>query len=283
MRAGQHRYRLLLGHRRQRPARQRYHREWRPWLLHSGRAGWAPGTNQRDRDTRRQHRDRVLDGADLPEQRHRDRIHGHHQSRRLHLYDYRRGYLRDHRPDRRDYLLDHRHHHHYHRPRHHRHLRAQHPAGDGRARRVPRADFTDGNSGDQQLTATDNTATGAGWHITVSATTFTTGPRSLPNTGAVDFTGSVSSSVAGTAPTATCVGTCTLPTDTSTYPVVMTTAVSSPTAYTVYDTAASTGEGVMTIGGSTAANPIGWWVQVPAATYAGLYTSTVTLQVVSGP
>jgi len=141
----------------------------------------------------------------------------------------------------------------------------------------------DGNSGDQQLTATDNTATGAGWHITVSATTFTTGPRSLPNTGAVDFTGSVSSSVAGTAPTATCVGTCTLPTDTSTYPVVMTTAVSSPTAYTVYDTAASTGEGVMTIGGSTAANPIGWWVQVPAATYAGLYTSTVTLQVVSGP
>ena len=63
----------------------------------------------------------------------------------------------------------------------------------------------------------------------------------------------------------------------------MTTAGSSPTAYTVYDTSASTGEGVMTIGGSSAANPIGWWVQVPAAAYAGTYTSTVTLQVVSGP
>jgi hypothetical protein len=141
----------------------------------------------------------------------------------------------------------------------------------------------DGNSGDQQLTATDNTATGAGWHITVSATTFTTGPKSLPNAGAVDFTGSVSSSLAGTAPSATCVGSCTLPTDTTTYPVVMATAVSSPSVYTVYDTAAGTGEGVMIIGGSAAANPIGWWVQVPASTSAGSYTSTVTLEVVSGP
>jgi alpha-tubulin suppressor-like RCC1 family protein len=141
----------------------------------------------------------------------------------------------------------------------------------------------DGNSGDQQLTATDNTATGAGWHITVSATTFTTGPKSLPNAGAVDFTGSVSSSLASTAPSATCVGSCTLPTDTTTYPVVMATAVSSPSVYTVYDTAAGTGEGVMIIGGSAAANPIGWWVQVPASTSAGSYTSTVTLQVVSGP
>jgi len=141
----------------------------------------------------------------------------------------------------------------------------------------------DGNSGDQQLTATDNTATGAGWHITVSATTFTTGPKSLPNTGAVDFTGSLSSSLAGTAPTATCVGACALPTDTTTYPVVMATEVSSPTVYTVYDTSVSTGEGVMTIGGSSAAHPIGWWVQVPASAYAGSYTSTVTLEVISGP
>jgi hypothetical protein len=63
----------------------------------------------------------------------------------------------------------------------------------------------------------------------------------------------------------------------------MTTAVSAPAVYTVYDTAVSTGEGVMTIGGSSAANPIGWWVQVPAAAYAGVYTSTVTLEVISGP
>jgi alpha-tubulin suppressor-like RCC1 family protein len=141
----------------------------------------------------------------------------------------------------------------------------------------------DPNSADQQLTATDTTATGAGWHITVSATTFTTGPKSLPDTGAVDFTGSVSNALAVTAPTATCVGSCTPPTDTTTYPVVMATAVSLPAVYTVYDSAVGTGEGVMTIGGSGAANPIGWWVQVPANAYAGVYTSTVTLDVVSGP
>jgi len=61
------------------------------------------------------------------------------------------------------------------------------------------------------------------------------------------------------------------------------TAASSPTLYKVYNATSGTGEGVMTIGGSSAANPIGWWVQVPASAYAGSYTSTVTLEAVSGP
>jgi hypothetical protein len=143
--------------------------------------------------------------------------------------------------------------------------------------------IVDGTAGDQQLTATDQTGTGAGWHVTVSATTLTTGTRSLPNAGAFTFTGSVISSAAATAPTAACVSSCTLPADSSTYPVVMTTAASSPTIYTVYDTPVNTGEGVMTLGGSTAANPIGWWVSIPASAYAGVYTSTATLEVISGP
>jgi hypothetical protein len=140
----------------------------------------------------------------------------------------------------------------------------------------------DAVAGDQQLTATDNTGTD-GWHIAISATTFTTGTYTLPDTAAADFTGSVTSSLASTAPTVTCVGSCTLPTDTSTYPVAITTAPSAPANYTVYDTAAATGENVMIIGGSTAANPIGWWVQAPASTRAGTYTSTVTLQIISAP
>ncbi len=137
-------------------------------------------------------------------------------------------------------------------------------------------------SADQQLTATDNTSTGAGWHITISATTFTSGANSLPNTGAVNFTGSVSS-ITSSAPSVACVGSCTLPTNTATYPVVINTAVSSPAAFTIYDTSAATGLGVMTIGGSAAANPAGWWVKVPASARAGSYTSTVTLTMVSGP
>ena len=141
----------------------------------------------------------------------------------------------------------------------------------------------DAVAGDQQLTATDNTGSGAGWHVTLSATTFTTGPKSLPNTGTVNFNGSLISPLASTAPSATCVTSCTLPTDTTTYPVAITTAVSAPTAFTVYDTAAATGLGVMTIGGSTAANPIGWWVNVPASVFTGTYTSTVTLSILTGP
>ena len=48
----------------------------------------------------------------------------------------------------------------------------------------------DGNSPDQQLTVNDTTGTGAGWHITVSATTFTTGTHTLPDTGRLSVTGS---------------------------------------------------------------------------------------------
>jgi alpha-tubulin suppressor-like RCC1 family protein len=141
----------------------------------------------------------------------------------------------------------------------------------------------DAVSGDQQLTATDNTGTGAGWNVTVSATTFTNGTHTLPNSAVLIFSGSLSSPASTTAPTAACATSCTLPTDTTTYPVAITTAASSPTTYKIYDTSTSTGEGVITIGGSAAANPIGWWVQVPASVYTGSYTSTVTLSVVSGP
>lgn len=108
------------------------------------------------------------------------------------------------------------------------------------------------------------------------------GGHALPNTGAVDLTGSISS-IASTAPSAICVGCCTPPTDTTTYPVVINTANSSPPAFTIYGTSAATGKGVVIIGGSSAAHPIGWWIQVPAATRAGSYTSSVTLDVVSGP
>jgi hypothetical protein len=135
----------------------------------------------------------------------------------------------------------------------------------------------------QQLTVTDATGTGAGWHVTVSATTFTNGAHVLPNTGALDVNGSTSSIASTAAPTATCAGACTLPTNTTTYPVAITTAASSPASFTVYDTSAATGLNSMVLGGSAAANPIGWWVPVPASAFAGSYTSTLTLTLVSGP
>ena len=63
----------------------------------------------------------------------------------------------------------------------------------------------------------------------------------------------------------------------------ITTAASSPTPATVYDVSAGSGLGPVTLGGHSAANPVGWWINVPANARAGSYTSTVTVAVVSGP
>lgn len=138
---------------------------------------------------------------------------------------------------------------------------------------------------DQALTVNDATGSGAGWHITTSATTFTSGTNTFPDPGTFVFTGSVSSVTATTAPTASCVvaGQCTLPTDTTTYPVAITTAATSPTPVTTYDASATTGLGQILIGGSTQPNPVGWWVNVPGSARAGTYTSTITMEIISGP
>jgi hypothetical protein len=141
----------------------------------------------------------------------------------------------------------------------------------------------DSTSGDQQFSLSDQSGSGAGWHITIAGTTFTNGTHTLPNSGTFVFTGSLSSITATTAPTATCVTSCTPPIDTTSYPVAITTAASSPTPATVYDVSAGSGIGPMTLGGHTAANPVGWWTKVPANATAGSYTSTVTVAVVSGP
>jgi hypothetical protein len=141
--------------------------------------------------------------------------------------------------------------------------------------------IVDTTASDQQLTATDATGSGAGWHITTSATTFTSGGNTLPDTGTFSF-GSATSVTSISAPTASCVSTCTLPTNSTTYPVAITTAL-APTAVTIYDTSATTGVGAILIGGSTNPNPAGWWVTVPGSTVPGTYTSTITMQIISGP
>ena len=78
-----------------------------------------------------------------------------------------------------------------------------------------------------QLTVNDSSGIGSGWNLTVSATTFSSGSHILPDTGGLDFNGSTSS-LAGAAPSAACVGSCVLPVDTTTYPVAIDTAASSP-------------------------------------------------------
>jgi hypothetical protein len=84
--------------------------------------------------------------------------------------------------------------------------------------------------------------------------------------------------------TATCVGgSCTLPTNATTYPVAITTAPAASTPSVIYDTTAGTGLGQILIGGSAQPNPVGWWVNVPASAISGSYISTITMAVISGP
>jgi hypothetical protein len=119
--------------------------------------------------------------------------------------------------------------------------------------------------------------------VTVSATTFTSGANTLANAGTFLTNGSITAEAATTAPIAACSAatTCVLPANTTTYPVAITTAASSPTPVTIYDTSAGTGLGSITIG--IGANPVGWWVNVPSNARSGTYTTTVNLQVLSGP
>ena len=131
------------------------------------------------------------------------------------------------------------------------------------------------------FTVNDATGSGAGWNVNVSATNFTTGTKSLASAGSLAFTGSVGSVTSTTAPDGTCgAGTCTAPVNTTTYPVNITTAASSPTPVKIFDTAANSGMGTILVGAS---NPTSWWLNVPANTYAGTYTSTITWQLTSAP
>jgi hypothetical protein len=146
--------------------------------------------------------------------------------------------------------------------------------------------LVDPTAAQQAFLAVDSTGSGAGWHITVSATTFTSTTPTLANTGTFSVNGSLSSIAATTAPTSACTSgsTCVLPTNTSTYPVAITTAPTTPTAFTIFDTAAATGMGSIVIG-SPGVNPVGWWLSVPAGTKfgTGAYTSTITVGLISGP
>lgn len=116
------------------------------------------------------------------------------------------------------------------------------------------------------LTLQDTRGTGAGWNETITSTQFTTGTQTLA-TNASSLTGV----------TAVCAsGTCTNPTNSVTYPVAVPAASTPPTAVKFFDAALNSG-----LGKFTTTPTIG--VFVPQSSYAGTYTSTLTLAVVTGP
>ncbi|HTU71921.1 MAG TPA: hypothetical protein VMG38_00240 [Trebonia sp.] len=141
----------------------------------------------------------------------------------------------------------------------------------------------DTTAADQGLTVSDQTATADGWHVTVAATTFTSGAHTLPDAGTLVVTGSLSAVTATMGSTAACDTSCVPPDNTVGYPVAITTASASPVPSSIYDAQANSGLGVTTLGGASSADPVGWWLNVPADAAAGSYSSTVTVSIVSGP
>jgi hypothetical protein len=119
------------------------------------------------------------------------------------------------------------------------------------------------------LSTTDTRGTGAGWNETITSTQFTTGggsPQTLA-TNASSLTGVTS---------ACAIGTCTNPTNAITYPVAVPAAATPPTAVKFFNAAANTGMGKF-----TTTPTVG--VFVPQSSFAGTYTSTLTIAIVSGP
>jgi hypothetical protein len=97
------------------------------------------------------------------------------------------------------------------------------------------------------------------WYLTVTSTNFTTGTNALP-AGATQIT-SVS-----------CTAAC--PANSVAYPVPVPAAATAPAAVTFYNSAAASGTWTVTPTFATT---------VPGNSFAGTYTSTITLAIVSGP
>ncbi len=120
------------------------------------------------------------------------------------------------------------------------------------------------------LTTTDARGGGAGWNLTITSTTFISGTHSL----------STSASSINVAPTVSCISgtstSCTNPTNGVTYPLGVPAAATAPTAVKFFNAAANTGMGSFTITPTVT-------ISIPANTFTGSYTSTVSVAVVSGP
>jgi len=121
----------------------------------------------------------------------------------------------------------------------------------------------------QAIDVSDATGSGVGWNVTGTSTTFTSGAHTLGAT------------TIGSTPTVACDSgaTCALATVNGTkvsYPYTLPSGATAPTATELFDASANTGMGNQTF------TPT-WSLAIPANTFAGTYTSTWTISLVSAP
>jgi WxL domain surface cell wall-binding len=122
----------------------------------------------------------------------------------------------------------------------------------------------------QAFDVADATGSGAGWNITATSTVFKSGTQTLP-TGATTIASSPGAPTCDTNVTCTVGGTTTV-----SYPYSLPAAATAPTATKLFNAPANTGMGDQTV------TPT-WTLAIPGNAYAGNYTSTWTLSLVSGP
>jgi hypothetical protein len=151
------------------------------------------------------------------------------------------------------------------------------------------------------ITAVDATGSGSGWNLTASATPFTDSTGTTKCTPAAPCTSSAASIVLTSRstgskayvddaipPVATCAtsSTCTLPKNSVTYPVTIPLCLLGLPSGKIHGmdcTPASVASGAATSGMGAITWATDWWLPIPANAYAGTYTSTITLSIVSGP
>jgi hypothetical protein len=108
------------------------------------------------------------------------------------------------------------------------------------------------------LTPSDMSGNASGWNVQATSTTFTNAAsQTLPTT-------------------ATAPGNCDLPTNSVAYPLTLPAGATAPTAVKVYNAAAGTGGGPLTL-------TLSFRLTVPAKAYNGSYSSTWTFTIASGP
>jgi len=121
-------------------------------------------------------------------------------------------------------------------------------------------------SDDFTISVNDFRGTGAGWNLQITSTAFSDGSHSLSN-----------SASKITAMNVACdQGTCTNPTSAISYPLTVPADATAPTAVKLFNAVLNTGMGDFTVTPTFA-------VALPANTYAGNYSSTITLSLVTGP
>jgi hypothetical protein len=148
---------------------------------------------------------------------------------------------------------------------------------------------------DEVLYASDlrgllSTNANSGWKITAAGTTFTGGTTAAtladtPGGQVLAFGGGASAATSNAVPTAACYITLTCTnatTNVSGYPLFVPTGT-TPTPTKIYNAAAGTGLGIIQIGGSAAAHPAVWQVNLPPVVTADTYTSTITVTIAAGP